>query len=243
MNINVTNLENVLQKATMNYLIPSVQLVFDGDKVSSKMVSGDQRAIVILDLPNSIAPGFRGEFNFSDVAQNVKRYLDLIEEDEAAFRADEKGILLTSGTQKININYCLPDFVTTFGGDGPQGLEYFTDLRLNEDVTRLFNKASKIASVFDKIYFTVSKNTFFMEATDKNNRFSNGVKFEMGPVKSPDLTLLFDYKKFKSILSVLNGASAEFTANFAFVEEQDAGMVTFLKDDGSEQYFLMSNLE
>lgn len=244
MQLNIVNFEDILRKSTLNYLISSTQLKVSGDRIKSKMKMPDNTAVIILDLPNDSMSGLNDEveLNFDTPNQNVKPYLELIDEDTVVCDITDEKMTLKVGRQKTNIFFCAESFVSSFGGNEPQ-IPTFTELDIDEEMLNIFGKLKKVAARFKKIYFSVKDNKFFVEATDKLNRFSNGVKFQIGTVESEKLEMVFDFKNFNSVLSIIGEEPNQFKASFAWLADQEAGIILFEKTDGSEKYYLMSRVD
>ncbi|HRR48707.1 MAG TPA: hypothetical protein P5293_01835, partial [Bacteroidales bacterium] len=201
MKLNVENFKSVLQKATLNFSIESVQLKLTADKIQSRMLMQNSKdAIVILDVPNDVFELKKVvdfTLNFSEPSISVMPYLTLIESDEEVdVRVFDEKITITSGNQKSNIFFCSPNVVTTFSASAPRdNVNYFVSFDLNKSFVIDFNKIKKIGMRFGKIYFTVINKVFAMETTDKLNPYSNTLKFDLlQNVKEDDLSLCFDYR-------------------------------------------------
>lgn len=243
MNLNVENFKNVLKKATLNHLIESIQLKIDGNTVKSRMISQSNDCITILNLPNDIITDVAShdefEFNFLEPNRTVIPYLNLIEEGQTTVvKVSEEKISLVTGSQKSNLFFCSPKVVNIFAkGEPKSDISYFTKLNIDEQFISNFNKIMKIAPMFKKVYFNVENGVLSIETTDKTNNFSNGVKLDLDRVEHTDLMLCIDFRNISSVMSVLEG---DFVAHFAYVKEQDMGLIFFEKNDSSERYYLMS---
>ena len=242
--INVEQLQEVIKKATLNYVIPSVQLKVNGDKVLSKMRSANNTVVVYLDMKNEVISEVPDEIelNFDEPNIKVKPYLSLIDNDsvEGSF-ADDK-LTLKDGRHKTNLHFCMPSFVTTFTGQEPS-LPSFYDLKLTAEVGEHFDKIRKVAGKFEKVYFSVKDKKFIVETTDRTNRFSNGINFELGDIDHDDVDICFDFKNFNAVLQCISESLHDFTISFTWVEDQNAGMMLFENSDSSEKYYLLSKLE
>ena len=244
MQINIEEFKDVLKKATINFSLDSVQLVVTADKIKSKMTTNSNDAVVVLDIENKVMPGNAGElqFNFQDPNQSLLPYLGLIEEgQETDINIKPEKIVLTTGNLKSNIFFCSPQVVSVFGREGVRpGTTYFTEFALNDDFIRQFNMVKKIGMRFGKIYFGVSSNIMVMETTDKTNRFSNGLKFELYRQKFENMSLCFDYKNLTNVMSSIGDDYSDFILHVTYMKEADLGMIYLCKNDESEKYFLMS---
>lgn len=240
MNINVSNLKNVIKKATLNFSIPSVQLKLEEDKINSSMISESRDVIVVVNTENDVLPVGDVEFNFSEPMSNLVPFLDLIDGDEADIDIKTEKIVLKSGNQKSSVHFCSPNIISIFGSREPrEDTEYFTEIDVDEDFIENYKKLKKIGSRFGRIYFTVENKKLLIEATDKTNRFSNNLKFELDDIDNDNLTMCFDFNNFSNLMMVI-GNRTGFTMKFAYVEEQEKGMLYAYLSDGSENYYLMS---
>ena len=243
MNINVNNLQEVLKKATLGFTIPSVQLKV-GERVTSKMKMQNNTVVVVLDLPNDVISGVPGELelNFDEPATKVKPYLALIDNDIVSTRITDDKMTLIDGKHRTNLHFCMPSFVTTFSGDSPQFDPFYT-LEMTEEIKDCFDKIRKVAGKFEKVYFKVVDGVFSVETTDRQNRYANGITFELDTIGQADCDICFDFKNFNALLQCIGDSSETFIAKFTWMEAQQAGMVLFEKTDGSEKYYLLSKLE
>lgn len=241
--INTSKFKEFLKKATINYCIDSIQLNLTKDKVKSKMITSASDAISILDVPNEILPEMRSTdtivMNFSEPSTSIVPFLNLIDDnEESSLDMKDEKIVLVQGKQKSNIFFCAPQVVNTFEADEPRAdINYFYEMNIDDDFMESFNKIKKIGSKFGKIYFGVSDNQLYIETSDKQNRFSNGLKIELSDVVHDDLSMCFDFKNMTNVISILDGV---FTCKFAYVAEQELGMLFIGNEDGSEKYYLMS---
>lgn len=244
MNINVENLQTVTKKATLNYVIPSVHMSISRDRVVSKMRSQGNSVVVLLDLENDIITGLPDtvELNFDEPNMNVKPYLNLIDNDVVQLGVNDAGLILKDGRQKTNLFFCMPSTVTVFSGNAPD-IEPFHSIVLNDEVSGYFDKIRKIAGKFEVVYFTVKDRKFYIEATDRSNRFVNGISFELADVNHPDVDICLEYKNFNALLQVIGDNFNQFTAKFTWMDSQEAGMVAFERLDGKEKYYLLQKQE
>jgi hypothetical protein len=242
--INVNQLQEVIKRATLNYVIPSVQLKINDDRISTKMRSANNTVVVYLDIKNDVVTDVvdEVELNFDEPNVKVKPYLNLIDSETVdAIFSDDK-LTLKDGKHKTNLHFCMSSFVTTFTGQEPN-IPSFYELSLTDEVGDIFDKIRKVAGKFEKVYFTVKDNKFIVETTDRTNRFSNGINFELGDIDYDDVDICFDFKNFNAVLQCISENLNDFNAKFTWVSEQNAGMVLFENSDGSEKYYLLSKLE
>lgn len=242
--INVENLQEIIKKSTLNYIIPSVQLKVNGDKILAKMRSTNNTVVVYLNVDNNVISDVPDEIemNFDEPNVKVRPYLNLIDSQTVnAVFADDK-LTLKDGRHKTNLHFCMSSFVTTFTGQEPS-TPVFYELSLTPETGESFDKIRKVAGKFEKVYFTVKDKRFIVETTDKTNRFSNGISFELGDIDHKNVEICFEYKNFNAVLQCIGDELSDFTAKFTWIEEQEAGMVLFEKNDSSEKYYILSKLE
>jgi len=244
MNINVNNLQTIIKKATLNYVIPSVHLNVTGQQVSSKMRSQGNSVVIWLDLPNDVITDIPDavDLNFDEPNVNVKPYLNLIDNDICQITVNDAGLQLKDGRQKTNLFFCMPSTVTTFSGDTPN-VTPFHEIELNDETKGYFDKIRKIAGKFEVVYFTVRNNKFYIEATDRSNRYVNGISFELADVECNDLDICIEYKNFNALLQVIDNNFTNFKASFSWLEAQESGMVSFIRNDDKEKYYLLQKMD
>jgi hypothetical protein len=243
MEFNVSVFKEVLRKATLNFSIESVQLLFTKDSVKSRMISDHRDAVVELNLPNAIMElkdKDEFEFNFSQPNTNLVPFLSLIDSEVANISIKNEKIIISDGNQRSNIHFCSPDVVSVFSGKIEKSVEYFMTLEINDDIISIFNKIKKVGTKFGNIYFNIEDGKFNVEAADRSNRFSNNLKFDISEVSNTDISLKFNFKTFLNLLSVINGSANDFTFKFSYVSSADRGMLLAEKSDRTEIYYLMS---
>ena len=239
--VNVDNFKKVLQKATMNFSIDSVQLNVTEERIKSSMINEQRNVIVFLDVENDVFSGCREmELNFMNPSQQLIPFLNLIDDEEIDMVLKEEKIILKSGRQKSNIHFCSPTVVGTFSSK-PQETENFFGMDIDNNFKDNFAKIKKIGSRFGNVYFNVKDKVFSIETSDKSNMYSNGLKFDLWDnVDIHDLVMRFDYKNIVNMMAVVNGDNNDFTMKFAYKEDQEMGMLTVANGEYSEQYYLLS---
>lgn len=244
--INTSELKDFLKKATLNFSIESVQLNLKKDTVTSRMISSASDAMSILNLPNNILPQMKETdilvMNFSEPNTNLIPYLNLIDDDiDTEVKIFDEKITLVQGKQKSNIFFCAPQVVSVFASDNVRSdVEYFHSITLDDDFVESFAKIKKIGAKFSKVYFGVENNVLYIETSDKQNRFSNGLRLDLCDVDYDNMSMCFDFKNVSNLMSVLGDRYNEFTCNFAYVAEQELGMISVNNEDKSELFFIMS---
>jgi hypothetical protein len=244
--INTSALKEFLKKATLNYCINNVQIIVAKDKVSSKMISSPSDVITILNIDNEILPGIKATdnlvLNFDEPNANIVPYLNLIDDDEETnINIRDEKITLVQGKVKSNIFFCSPQVVNVFEADAPRSdIDYFYEMKFDDDFIKTFGQIKKIGPKFNKVYFGVADKMLYIETSDKQNRFSNGLRIDLCDVDYQDMSMCFDFKNIVNLMTVLNGSSDDFTCKFAYVAEQELGMLAVSNEDDSEKYYLMS---
>jgi len=247
MKIKVNALKDVMKKATLNYVIPSIQLKFKDKKIVSNMISQAMDAVIMLNLDNNVLdiPATDNvEFNFSDPNINIKPYLDLVDEEMAEAKIGDSNIkIITDKKQKLCFHFASADFVASYKGDKPKVSEWFFDQKLDEDLMEKFNKIKKIAGKFGKIYFSVKGGKLFIEATDKQNSYSNSMMFELSDVDLDDFDLCFNFNNINALLTLISGSYENFEVKVHVTGDKKGGMLLFKHIDDSEFYYFVSKTE
>ena len=244
--INTSEFKNVLKKSTLDYCINSVQLNFTKEKLTSSMISSSSDAIAILNLPNLVLPEMKKTdtlvMNFSEPNANILPYLNLIDDnEETKINIKDEKITLVQGKQKSNMFFCSELVVGVYEGEGPKSdIEYFNIMDIDDDFMNSFSKIKKIGAKFNKIYFGVSNNVLYIETSDKQNRFSNGLRIDLCDVEYDDMSMCFNFKNVVNVMSILEN---EFKCHFTYVPSQELGMVYIGNEDESEKYYLMSKID
>ena len=247
MEMNVKSFKDVLRKASINYLVPSVSLRIWNGKVVVASASPDNNAFVFLTLPNGVIDNDKEdfEFNFADIMQNLKPYLDLIKDEIVNVKVDNnKLIVKDSQKKKMNWFFCTKEFTNHFSGDDRSDeFDYFYETKLNQDFLNIFNEIKKIATRFGKIYFTCKDGKIYIESTDKTNSFCNSLDVEMDDVKKDfEVTLCFDFKNLSNIITTIEDEIDQYTLKMTYIADSDAGMAVFSKGN-QERYFITSKSE
>ena len=241
MKINLNEFKDVLKKGTMNYIIDSIGLSIDKERIKCNMISSDHSALLFLDMPNNVIEGLASEvvLNFSEPNNKVKPYLEIM---------DEVTVPITITDNKININKQLKinfddeSVISVYGKDNPKNeIKFFTSLNVDDGFMLNYKKIQKIGSRFGKVYFVIEDNKLYIESTDKTNSYSNSVKFFIADVKHENLELCFKYKNFVNLMSLIN--VDEFDIKLSYVKDKKLGLIGLFKKDESERYFLMSMME
>jgi hypothetical protein len=244
MKLNVDEFKNLLEKATLNNSIESVQLIFkDNGNVESKMISTNKDAVAMLDIKNTVLEGAMGdvEFNFVNPNKDLIPFLSLLDDNTVNINIKDEKIIIVSGNQKLDIHFCSPQIVSKFEGKMDDNIKPFLNMEINDVFTEAFSKIKKVGSRFGFVYFSVKKGVFYIETTDKKNKFSNGLRLDiMDGVDSKDLTLCFNYKNMANMFSVISDSISDFSLNFYYMESHNAGMIRAEKNDKSEVYVVMS---
>jgi hypothetical protein len=247
--INLLEFQNLLRKATLNYSIDNVGITLkDG---GFKVAMRGNNAIVILNGPNDVISGISPtdswDLFFSNPAKNVKSYIDLIipdDNNEAVIEMmEEKVVVRTEDKrQKTNLFFCSEHSVSKFDREGPKvdGDEVFK-FTITQDFVDTFNLIKKVASSFGKMYFVVEEGVVFLEGTDRTNAFANGLKMAIGETEyDKDVVICFDFKNINNIMALLNGDATDFSIRLGYIPQTSGGLASFIKDDNSEKYYLLS---
>ena len=119
-------------------------------------------------------------------------------------------------------------------------LPYFHETPVDEELLAKFDIIKKLGARFGKVYINVKDSNLTIETTDKTNSQANGAEEPLADgIEENDLSMLFEYKNFVNLVSVLELADEkEFKIKFAYVN--DGGLMHITSTDSTEQYFLLS---
>lgn len=235
-----------MQKATLNYIIPSVQLNFKGNQLVSNMITPSMDAVIMLTMKNDIVELPADDdisFNFTDPNINVKPYVDLIDEETAKLVVDDNKMKVSTKDQRFTFHFSSPDFVGSYKGDAPKIDAFFFDEVISDDLMKMFDKIKKIAGKFGKIYFTIENKTLYIEATDKTNTFANSMKTELISIDHKDISLCYDFKNINALLTLLAKSYENFRMKLHVTDDEEGGILLFEKEDESEKFYLLSHSE
>jgi hypothetical protein len=205
-----------------------------------------QNCITIIEDKNDILPGIPDtiELNFNDVKAGVVKYLELFSQEEVDLEFKESKIVVKEGRQKTNVHFCVDLLVTAFSGSAPTTLgDIVYSFDFSDDFKDIFDKVKKVAASFQKVYFTVSDGVLSIEATDKTNKFSNGLKIELDKVPYDDIRLCLDFRNFSNLLALVSSSEKNFKMNIHWLADKGAGMLSCLDEMKTEQYYLISQME
>lgn len=259
MKINIRELERIIRKATVSYMIDFVRLELTKDNIKARLI-GPSKVISLLDVPNTVIPemsdGDEIEFNWLEPNVQVMPYIRLFEEEEVDLKIAKQSMTIKDKSQKSKINFSMPQTNAMFGSDAPNAQTYyFTDIVFDDTFMEAYNKIKKIGTQHQKIYFTVEDGKLYIEATDKTNVYANQLRFEIADVDtsteffasldSPDFFLCFDYKNFTSVMMILDDPSM-FKLKLSYKPAQQAGIAYIIETDADEddisgeRYIVMS---
>lgn len=243
--MNVNFFKEILKKATLNFSINTVHLNISKDKVVSRMINSDKNIIILIDTENKIIEDLEEDrvfdFNFSEPQQQLIPFLNIIDSEEAIIDITTEKIVIKDGQLNTKIFFCSPTIVNTFGTQDARDIDSFLEMDLDENFYNSYLKIKKVGTKFGKVYFTVKDKGFYIETVDKSNTFSNGASFLLeNDINEDDLTMLFNFKNFVNLMTIID---VNFKFKFAYLKEQEMGMLSVVSSDNTEKYYLMSQEE
>ena len=242
--VHVEKFLNLLQKATLNWSIPHVRVIFTADVYKVQM-SGSN-ALVVLDGPNDMITGIRStdewEMNFQDCVKNVKAYLSIILPDDEGFAditmRDEK-IIIKSGNQKTQCFFCSENIPAVSTKREPKTMgDIVVDFEVDEEFVSAYNLVKKVAGGFGKMYFGVENGHLFIEAGDRTSPHTNNMLIKLQEVEFDDIFVCFDFKSLNDIMMLLNGDAYESKFCLGYLPQRRSGLVSFTLND--DHFYLMS---
>jgi len=244
--INIENFKELLDKATLHYTAPYVGVSTSKDKVHVGL-KGDN-FIVIVDKPNDIFTDVADDFEmfFEEPNQQLKPYLDLmngIDNVKVTVHGSTRMILEAEG-QKSIIHFCAKNRIPYFAGDGPKAKgSVIYDVKVDDDLIYKFDKIKSVGSRFKKVYITVQSKKVSIEATDKTNQYSNGLVLSLCDTDQDNCELCFESKTLYSVFKLVEAEYSEFKMAVQFDYERKSGLISFIKSDNSEKYYIISSAE
>jgi hypothetical protein len=242
--VHVEKFLNLLQKATLNWSIPHVRVIFTSDVYKVQM-SGSN-ALVVLDGENDMIEGIAGtdewEMNFQDCVKNVKAYLSIILPDEHGFAditmKDEK-IIVKSGNQKTQCFFCSENIPAVSTKREPRTMgDVVVDFDIDAEFVTAYSLVKKVAGGFGKVYFGVEEGHLFIEAGDRTSPHTNNMLIKLQEVEFDDIFVCFDFKSLNDIMVLMNGDAYDTRFTLGYQPQRRSGLVAFKHND--ENFYLMS---
>lgn len=241
MKINIKNFKDVITKATLNFSIETLQLRFS-DRIQSDMINGNGTSISILNVENNVLDSNEElVFNFGNPSHNVIPFIALFDNDEVELSLTDLFMKLKDGSQITKIGFCSENAVKRLGTNDVKDVDWFYEMKIDQDFIDKFEKIKKIGARFGKVYFSVSENRLFIETADKTNMYSNGVKFKLADIEMPDLALAHSYNDVVNFVHCIEmNLDKGFTLKLSFDDEQGLGCVYAFSENSEEKYALIS---
>lgn len=241
MELNKKNFEDLIKKATFNFIIPTICITFFKGKTYSRMTTPDNNIVVVIEKPNEeVSPDDKSlELTFMDPVQNVKPFVSLFDEEFLTLKTTSSKVTLSTGSQKTTIQQCDPQFVTTFTADITEGLDYIFTLDINDEVFTNLQKISKIGSRFENLYVTVEDKKLYVETTDKTNSHSNGVSVLLGDIDFDNFEVKFGVKNYTALINLIKNSLLDYQLKVVYSKEHEMGMLVVESTNGYEKYFML----
>jgi hypothetical protein len=247
MKLNVVEFQNVLRKSTFNFSIETANLNITEGRIASSMINKYNTGITIIDIENKAITEMEDVkemvFNFMDPDQNLMPFLNLIDVPEVRLKVFEDKIAIFVGRQKQTIHFCTPQKKRMFHSEATlRSQEYFANMDLADgSFFEMWSKIKKVGTRFGKVYFNVEKENLTVESTDKTNKFSNSIKFILSKLEGvSDLSLCFEFTDIANLMKIIG---MDFSFGFSYSDDHGLGLLHASKEDGSENFFLMSKKE
>lgn len=243
--VHVERFINLLQKATLNWSIPHVRVVFQKDTYRIGMKGAN--SLLILNGENDVITGIKAtdewEMNFQDAVKNVKAYLaNIIPDDDgyATIQMKDEKLIIKSGNQKAQCFFCADNIPATFTKDGPkQTGDEVVNFEIDEEFVTAYNLIKKVAGSFGKVYFGVEDGHLFMEAGDRTSPHTNNMMMKLQETDADDMFVCFDFKSLNDVVTIINGDAYDFSFRLGYLPQRNSGLVSFMKE-GEETYYLLS---
>lgn len=241
MNINIKNFKEVIIKSTLNFSIETLQLRFS-DRIISDSISGSGTSIAILDVENNVLDTQEElVFNFADPANGVIPFIQLFDNESVSLSLTDLFMKFRDNQQIIKILFCSDRAVKRLGTDDVQTDDWFFELKIDQELINYFDKIKKIGSRFGKVYFAVNNNKLFLETADKDNMYSNAVRFKLADLEYQDLSLSYVYQDMTNFFHCIEmDIQKNFTLKISYNPDQGLGCIYAFSEQGNEKYSLIS---
>lgn len=141
--------------------------------------------------------------------------------------------------QRSKIFFCSPEIVGSFETHNMTELNKILSLEIDDNFMEAFSKIKRLGSRFGDVYFNVEDGVFNIETSDRSNRYSNGLKFELTEVKVSDVSLRFNFKNFLNLMAIIDVEGFEIMFS-QHPEVENMGKIFTTNSDSTEKYHLMS---
>lgn len=244
--LKIQEMKEFLQKATFNYSIDQIKMRITKNKISSSVIGNN--IITSINKSNSILTNLSDkdevEFNIMDPMTSIRPILDLISDEEVDVIVNDEKISLKKGKFRSNIHFCDPHVIQEMNKK-PKDLDINHSMIIEQDILDSINKIIKtcVKLRFKKIYFGVEKGILFIETSDRTNKFSNKLKYNLEKTNSKDFIICFSNTSISNLVKVMSKDAEDFVFKFSYLEEYGLGRIIAENKDKSEVYYLMSEKE
>jgi len=250
--LNVEKFKTVLKKFTCNNLTEFASLNFTDGNIQTSIRNMNGDVIIINKWPNDVILGINPNeeltMNFTGIPVRIIPTLNAIDEDETPIEIFDDKIWILSGQGNKRKAYLLFDDESVVENfiirrEPLDAIEYFHSMLITEEFLKGdFDKIKKIGARFNKVYLTVDNGILYIETTDKTNLFADGFIIPITEISDvQDMTICYDLSHITALMQIVeDDIDKRFTMNFAWLPEQDRGMIYTNSEDLSERYFLFS---
>lgn len=239
--INIKNFKNVLTKATLNFGIETLQLRFS-DRIKCDSINENGTSVSILNVENNVLDtNEQLIFNFNDPSSGVVPFINLFDNNEIKLSLTDLFMNFKDGKRSQKVGFSMDSSIKRLGTDDVKDVDWLFTIKIDNDIIREFEKIKKIGSRFGKIYVDVSDNKIFINTTDKTNRYSNDVKFQLAEIEMRDLSLSYIYNDMVNFFHCIEmDIDKNFTMKVSFDDDQGLGCVYAFSENNEEKYALIS---
>jgi len=241
MRINIKNFKDVVTKATLNLGIETLQLRFS-DRIQCNSLNGNNTSISILNVENNVLDTNEElVFNFGDPSNNLIPFIALFDNEEVELSLTDMFMKFRDGEQNIKVGFCSSAAVKRLGSNDVQNVDWFFEMKIDQEFIDKFEKIKKIGSRFGKVYFGVHNNKMYIETSDKTNRYSNDVNFELDDIEMENISLAYVYNDMVNFFHCIEmDIDKNFTLKIAYQEDQGLGCIYAFSENNEEKYSLIS---
>jgi len=250
--LNVDKFKTVLKKFTCNNLTEFVNINFADGNIQTAIRNMNGDVIVICKHPNDVILGINPHeeltMNFTGCPVRFLPTLNAIAEDEVQIEIFEDKINILSGQHGHRKAYLLYDddsVVENFimHREPLEAVEYFHSMKITDEFIKGdFDYIKKTGARFQKVYFSVVDGTLYIQSTDNTNLYADGNIIPITELPGvQDMMVCYDLNHITAMMQIVEDEpEKEYIMNFAWMPEQDRGMIYTHSEDLTERYFLLS---
>ena len=261
MQLDIGEFKELIRKATLNYYIDSVRLDYNKskDRITSNMVSDTRKVAVILDIDNEMLVDCRDDvsFLFNLPKVDVKPYIELLDNGKTMLKINDNNMVINN---QIKLQFSDPSVITSLTTNKLKDAARTCNMcfKITSDFIEKYKKVKSIANKFGKFYLSLADDGLYLETTDKNNHYSNAVKYNIVETDKLDVTdgeneqisisdikerrvPCFESNAFISLISTIIDNYSDYTMCLSYLTDDEVCIVSVSNED--EQYIIVNEFD